>query len=65
MGKDRVGGHEATAGDARYFGAEDGRGPISRRLAAVGLILGIAAGRSGKLSETGVYRSAQLKTTMS
>ena len=45
----------AKAADAKYFGVHDGQGqgPVSRRLALVGPIFGIAAGRFGELSDSG------------
>ena len=42
-----------TPGVLWYFGAADSQGPITRRLATIGPILGIAAGRFGQLSESG------------
>ena len=41
----------ARASDIKYFGGENG--PVSRRLAQIGPILGIAAGRFGELSDSG------------
>lgn len=43
----------ARKADRRYFEVEDGHGPVSRRLAEVGPILGVAAGRFGELSDSG------------
>ena len=43
----------AKAADEKYHGVHDGHGPVSRRLASVGPILGVAAGRFGELSASG------------
>ena len=44
---------KAKKADRRYFGVNDGSGPVASRLAEVGPIMGVAAGRFGELSDSG------------
>ena len=43
----------AKSADERYFDTHNGQGPVMRRLALIGPILGVAAGRYGELSSSG------------
>ena len=43
----------AKAADIKFFGVDDGQGPVISRLASVGPILGVTARRFGELSASG------------